>query len=260
MPANTAPAGWRGDILLRPGIGVFRGAAGDNRPHRHWADQLVLASAGDAPLAVHCGVATLRLHGVHIAAGVTHQLATGPAPVLSVYLDPTTQLARSVRATLVGAQAGIGELPERLAAGLRASLCASALDDAALAAFRYSLDEPAPLPDDLRMARVLDALRDHLRGPATGGRNELAALADLSPSRFSHWFRAGTGMPLRSYRKWLRLIQGLEQAMGTASLSSAAHQAGFADQAHFSRTFVDMFGVPPAQALAQLRPAQQQEQ
>lgn len=253
--AQTAPAGWHGDVLLRPGIGVFRGAVGDNRPHRHWADQLVLAPAGGAPLAIHCGAASLRLHGAHIAAGVRHQLAAAPAPVLSVYLDATTQLARLVRAALGGTQAGIGELPERLAAGLRGSLGAGALDDAALAAFRHGLDEPAPMPDQLRMARVLDALRDDLRGQAPGGRNELAALAGLSASRFSHWFRASTGMPLRSYRKWLRLIQGLEHAMDAASLSSAAHQAGFADQAHFTRTFVDMFGLPPAQALARLRPA-----
>jgi AraC-like DNA-binding protein len=247
-------ADWRGDVLLLPGIGVFRGAAGDNRPHLHWADQLVVTPAAAGPLSIRSGATTLRWHGVHIAAGVTHQLA--PAPVVSVYLDPTTQLARLVRATLalVDTAPGITELPARLAASLRAGFCDGALDAAAVDAFRRDLDARAPLPDDRRMALVLDALHDDLHDQASSGRDALAALAGLSASRFSHWFRASTGMPLRSYRKWLRLILGLEHAMGAASLSSAAHQAGFADQAHFTRTFVDMFGVRPAQALAQLRP------
>lgn len=60
-------------------------------------------------------------------------------------------------------------------------------------------------------------------------------------------------MPLRSYRKWLNLVHGLEQALRGQNLTAAAHQAEFADQAHFSRTFMQMFGVRASDVLAQVR-------
>lgn len=60
-------------------------------------------------------------------------------------------------------------------------------------------------------------------------------------------------MPLRSYRKWLRLIFGMESALRGHNLTEAAHEARFADQAHFSRTFSLAFGVSPSEALAHMK-------
>jgi AraC family transcriptional regulator len=62
----------------------------------------------------------------------------------------------------------------------------------------------------------------------------------------SHLFVEQTGLPFRTYLLWLRLTKAVESMAAGASLTEAAHEAGFADSAHFSRTFRRMFGVAAA--------------
>ena len=92
------------------------------------------------------------------------------------------------------------------------------------------------------------ALQQGVYAGTAMNRAELARLAGLSETRFSHWFKEKTGMPLRSYRKWLRLVHGVEKVLSGNSLIDAAHAADFSDQAYFSRTFKSAFGVTPAVA------------
>src|SRR5205085_7232909 len=75
---------------------------------------------------------------------------------------------------------------------------------------------------------------------------EVAQAAHLSPSRFRHLFVEQTGMPLRTYVLWRRLLHVWELLMEGETLSGAAHAAGFADSAHLSRTARKMFGLPPS--------------
>ena len=67
----------------------------------------------------------------------------------------------------------------------------------------------------------------------------------LSPSRFRHLFIEETGMALRPYILWRRFLKVWDLIMGGASVSDAAHGAGFADAAHLTRTSRRMFGFPP---------------
>ncbi|WWL46237.1 helix-turn-helix transcriptional regulator [Pseudomonas parakoreensis] len=76
-------------------------------------------------------------------------------------------------------------------------------------------------------------------------REELAALVHLSPTRFSHWFVEQTGLPLRSYAKWLRLTQAVRHLASGEPITTAAHASGFSDSAHFSRTFRSLLGIDP---------------
>src|SRR5213083_3781780 len=74
----------------------------------------------------------------------------------------------------------------------------------------------------------------------------LAAAAHRSPSRLAHRFREATGVPLRRYVLWCRLRAAAQAAMRGSSLTEAAHEAGFADSAHLSRTFRATFGIAPS--------------
>jgi AraC-like DNA-binding protein len=76
--------------------------------------------------------------------------------------------------------------------------------------------------------------------------DEVAREAYLSPSRFRHLFVEQTGMGLRPYVLWRRLLKVWEVLMAGDSLSAAAHVAGFADSAHLTRTSRRMFGLPPS--------------
>ena len=46
---------------------------------------------------------------------------------------------------------------------------------------------------------------------------QLEQLAHLSPSRFSHWFKTCSGLSLRSYHKWHRLIRVLQAVSGAVN-------------------------------------------
>jgi AraC-like DNA-binding protein len=73
--------------------------------------------------------------------------------------------------------------------------------------------------------------------------SDAAALVGLSQGRTRHLFVAQTGLSFRTYLLWLRLVRAVEMFADGASLTQAAHGAGFADSAHLSRTFRRMFGI-----------------
>jgi AraC-like DNA-binding protein len=77
----------------------------------------------------------------------------------------------------------------------------------------------------------------------------LAAAVGLSPSRVTHLFRDQVGIPLRTYRRWVRFLIAAEAPRDAASLTDAAHRAGFADVAHLHRTFRHHFGLQPGPLL-----------
>lgn len=72
---------------------------------------------------------------------------------------------------------------------------------------------------------------------------KLASSVALSESRLLHLFKTETGTTLRAYLLWLRLGQALKLFWTGASLTDAAHSAGFADAAHLSRTSRQVFGA-----------------
>jgi len=75
---------------------------------------------------------------------------------------------------------------------------------------------------------------------------QLADVAGMSARNFARIFVQETGVAFRSYVLWLRLNVAIERSMAGGSWTEAAHEAGFADSAHLSRTFKRMFGINPA--------------
>src|SRR5262249_56048786 len=74
----------------------------------------------------------------------------------------------------------------------------------------------------------------------------VAGMGCLSPSRFMHAFTESVGVPVRPYILWLRLQRAACDLKDGASVTSAAHRAGFSDAAHLTRTFRRMLGATPS--------------
>ena len=55
-----------------------------------------------------------------------------------------------------------------------------------------------------------------------------------------------TGVRFRPYVLWQRMERAVAEYAAGATLTDAAYAGGFADSAHFSRTFRRMFGLPAA--------------
>lgn len=100
-------------------------------------------------------------------------------------------------------------------------------------------------------ARVLATL-DQLKSSAAQNLS-LASLArhvDLSPSRLIGLFKQQVGIPIRRYRLWYRLFLCTQRMTTGTSLTQAALEAGFADSAHFSRTYRAILGFCPSALLS----------
>jgi AraC-like DNA-binding protein len=97
---------------------------------------------------------------------------------------------------------------------------------------------------DERIELVLRHIHDNIHDNLSTG--QLTSVSFLSESRLLHLFKKEMGLPIRNYILWYRLKVALEQIINEASLTKAAHMAGFSDQSHFTRTCHKMIGVPPS--------------
>jgi AraC-like DNA-binding protein len=93
--------------------------------------------------------------------------------------------------------------------------------------------------------RALKYIRQRLGSGQDFSLKNLAAVSGLSPSRFMHAFTESVGVALRRYILWLRLQRSSCELMNGATGTEAAHVAGFADEAHMTRTFRRMLGTTP---------------
>jgi len=91
---------------------------------------------------------------------------------------------------------------------------------------------------------VRDLLHERLADPPTLA--ELAAMTELSQFALLRAFRADMGLPPHAYLNQLRVRRArllLDAGMPAADIAA---QVGFADQAHLTRHFKRVVGVPPA--------------
>lgn len=109
--------------------------------------------------------------------------------------------------------------------------------------FRYD-GRVIPSSRDARIEAVIQHIQQHIHDPIDT--KILMDIACLSESRLLHLFKKEVGLPIRNYILWHRLRVVFQQLLKGASLTTAAHHAGFADQAHLSRTCVKMLGIPPS--------------
>lgn len=114
-------------------------------------------------------------------------------------------------------------------------------------------DDIATLYGDPRIQRVVQTILEWPEPDGAPDIESLAAVAGLSASRLAHLFQERVGLPVRALRTWFRLKTAAIHIRRGASLTEAGVAAGFYDQAHFTRTFRQMFGLPPSQIFPRAR-------
>lgn len=113
------------------------------------------------------------------------------------------------------------------------------------------LNTMASVSVDKRIATVIETLQAKPDHKFTI--NELTACASLSKTRLSELFKASTGLTLRRYRIWQRLITAAALAQKGFDLTYCAQQAGFSDSAHLSNSCKKLLGLSPMELLSQPR-------
>jgi len=179
-----------------------------------------------------------------IPPGLRHELDFGGEPVAALYLEPQTggieTLARLLPGSrdLGGARIGNGgnisflrtlyeTRPEELGAAL-ADLIG------------YSRRLALPDGSDPRLNRIFEYL--HLHAGELAPAAHIAESVRLSSSRLQHLFTQHAGVPFRYYRAWTRLRAAMREIAKGTTFTSAAHESGYVDSAHFAHDFRRMFG------------------
>jgi AraC-like DNA-binding protein len=222
---------------------------GETSPHAHHTFQLVLALAEPVRLrdrrhgTADCRAAIVPPRAEHAVVGASRS-------ALLLHVAPEDVSGRQLRTLGIAqdsaaAWARAGErltsiIPERLP---RRWHEAEALTRDVLGALEADTLRPPPTHPAIR--RLLALLPDALEGDVRVA--TLARDVGLSPGRLSHLFGAEVGTPLRPYVLWLRMHRVVEQLRQGASLTEAAHAAGFSDSAHLSHVFRKMFGLAPSE-------------
>jgi AraC-like DNA-binding protein len=214
--------------------------------HSHHAIQLTFSLGG----AFELESAGERLHGpaVAVAADAPHVFrASGRAAFL--FVEPESAAGIAIAASLLGDRA-LAPIPAARAARAIEALAARpadrgcGLEELGRAILADLACACSARPLDPRVDRMIAFARSNLDGAVS--LSDAVADIGLSPSRLRHLFVEQTGLPFKTYLLWLRIRRAVDSYAGGASLTAAAHEAGFADSAHFSRTFRRTFGLPAA--------------
>lgn len=223
---------WTGCLTLGPWWLLYTGVFGPTDKHHHHAAQVIVCAT---PVTVWFESGLVAAEVVVIPTDVAHRIAEGPEQATILFIDGDTLNAGSLAAGAVSLIAPSVPLDPR-----------DVTYDVAVTAALHLLGalgvgSASSAERSVEIARALRLLDDDLAVAATA----LAAQVGLSASELSRRFTHEVGLPFRSYRKWRRLLLALDAVASGANLTVAAHDAGFADSAHLTRTFRAMFGIAP---------------
>lgn len=219
--------------------------------HRHHAVQLVIsldktynATLGDQ--------AVQSIRGFLIDSDIPHACQSANSTVLVISVDSDSTKGRMLKQQL--SQRTFVLLDEILSVELinhfLASYWSYVNDTKNEFDYLYLIDQLSDSSNktvilDERSFAAIDYINQHIS--RTIRVTDIAQYVGLSESRLRHLFTSQIGIPLTAYILWVRIKVALRGMLKlNMNLSDAAHQAGFSDQAHFTRTFKRMFGVAPS--------------
>lgn len=241
-----------GRIVFWRGGSVWIGhAGGETGFHAHHAIQVTLALSGGNVRFQSPGEDWNSFTGVIIAADHTHAFEACGQFVAQIFTEPESRDGRMLQQRYghgIAPLASDGIADE--ATALAAAYAEGAADEELVARARAvtakltAAHTLPPKPLDKRIERAIEVVRERLGESIT--MTEIAAAVHLSPERFRHLFLEETGVRFRPYVLWLRLELAVASYAAGNNLTEASYAGGFADSAHFSRTFKRMFGLPAA--------------
>lgn len=229
-------------IIIDQGIAVYIGQSQQTTTHKHHAMQVAIALKG--VYKVYAEEQFLEGRGIYINSNVAHKHNSLNGVQLSIFLEIETDIGQAVRRHFSKNIALFDPSPNLLKTFLdqlgQENDFLSLVEHFLCALFNL---KPIERKIDDRIIQVIEKISlsaNHNLG--------LEALLDdipLSASRIRHLFKAQIGISIQRYLLWSKVKQAFIQLTKGDSLSQAAYSAGFADQAHMTRTIREMFGLSP---------------
>lgn len=240
--SGTRDGAWSGALAVVAGALCYTGTLSDARQHHHVATQVVRAWAGAFELADARGRSAVTSAAV-IPSGHDHSIRIlEPTSGVLAFLDPSAFSRTGTDSD---------DVADWVRAGDELPCWASPLPPGRL------LDELLTAPPsgycrptaDIWHPSVLAAVELIPRLlPGTVRLTDVAKDVALSPGRLGRLFNEQVGQSFPTYVRWARLRSAVEAVRDGASLTDAAHAAGFTDSAHANRVCHEMFGLSPSAA------------
>lgn len=229
-------------------FGLFIGPLMENRFHKHYALQISVS------IGPHLAISYTKdnIHtcsSVFIKAKTTHQL-TCDTDQLTILINPLSTLGHQLYLQYGGK--GKNWQDDKYANQISILL---EKNNTHKITFTEFCQEITALFNDfqlnsshnsaIREDRILKAL-DYLENNVDRvvSLEEIANYCHLSPTRFLHLFKEKTDINFRRYQLWNRSIKSIP-FLRSNSITATAHQFGFTDSSHYTRTFIETFGVTP---------------
>ncbi len=217
--------------------------------HSHPIIQVVVAVSDNFLSKDHLGK-WVNKKGLLIAPNFPHECDASNIPIISIEIDPESSLGEWILNNQLKKHAIIDiSLTTLDAMDINTFLENlnhknwSAIRTMIHEAFYLTVDENVSRKDE-RITNVVEYISENIHQNLNT--ESLMEVAHLSESRLLHLFKEVMGLPIRNYILWHRLQIVIEMVMQGEPLTAASYQAGFADQAHMTRTFTKMIGIPPS--------------
>jgi len=229
--------------LVWPAAMIVWGPGFRTAGHSHHSFQLVMVMHGTLLARGGSKDAWMKCGAVLVRPEVAHEIDARESTVLIVFVDPESELGTALGERIGG---DISRISDGQVACWRAALGRTPSEARVERWVRTELlYGRRPVKIHPRVNRVLKYLRKKLGISDDFSLKKLADISGLSQSHFMHIFTESVGVPLRPYILWLRLQRAACDLVDGATVTSAAHSAGFSDGAHLTRTFRRMLGLTP---------------
>ncbi len=245
-PSWTAPPRW---YLWDGGFLLIAGSEGVVPSHSHHAIQVVITMEGEAGIAEE-GKEWRSARGIIVPPNVVHTYSGQGSYGAMLFVDPDSIEGIWLRSTIANRMTIVPDSRVLPAAGALRRFCESPLESMDVGALvRFIVESlcagapPVRRPDP-RITRVLDLIASS--GDLRLSLERVASSVFLSPSRFQHLFKQQVGLAFRRYILWRKVTRAMMTIARERTLTAAAQASDFADAAHLTRTFHQMFGLPPS--------------
>ena len=256
----AADTNWVGKVFLWQEQALFLGRAADTCLHASPAIKICIALDGEIRLRTSEADSWESFQAAMIAPGQVHAIDCRQSSIAMLVLVPEAEMAQPLAP--VYTQTGMSSIRSSAVRGLlplfqefgelngfdvRTERLCRSLVERIQAENQSRSQRKGVSPLDPRVISSIEQIRKENRNSSPV--KEIAANVALSESRFSHLFSEQLGVPVRRYLLWLRLREAMHLLARGDSLTNTAHEAGFADSAHMTRTFRGMLGIAPSSLL-----------
>ena len=238
-------------IFAAETIWIYTGTLEENVFHRHFALQLTL-SAGN-PFTVDFEGESTEAKALLVRNNVPHRL-NAENEIANILINPLSTPGHHFLSEMENRSWMVYESdPVKNISGLLQDLQNHKIPTSAFAEKTTSILKEfrcrcTPFHHgDERIDRAVLYMEEHFLEVIPA--EELASVCSLSTDRFLHLFKEKTGITFQRFQIWNKLLQAGRCILSGKNLTDSAHEAGFADSAHFTRSFKETFGELPKKIL-----------